>query len=58
MSPQKSAIVSAIGLVLMGWLILSADEAPSTTLATIQYIAIAACLVGLAGAVVKMRKGS
>jgi len=50
-------MVSAAGLVLMGWLILSADEAPSTALAILQYAAIAACLVGLAGAVVKIRRG-
>jgi hypothetical protein len=58
MSPQKSAIVSAVGLVLMGWLIFSADETPSTTLATIQYVAVAACLIGLIGALVKMSRGS
>lgn len=58
MNPKTSAIVSAVGLVLIGWLILSADEAPSTALATIQYVAIAACLLGLVGALFKMRKGS
>ncbi|MEX0954894.1 MAG: hypothetical protein WDZ83_06760 [Rhizobiaceae bacterium] len=57
MTPKTSAIISTVGLVLMGWLILSADEAPSTALATIQYVAIAACLLGLVGAVVKMRRG-
>lgn len=57
MNPKTSAMVSAVGLVLMGWLILSADEAPSTTLATIQYVAIGACLLGLIGALVKMGKG-
>ena len=57
MTPKTSAMVSAAGLVLMGWLILSADEAPSTGLAILQYAAIAACLVGLAGALVKMRRG-
>jgi membrane protein DedA with SNARE-associated domain len=58
MSPQKSAAISVIGLVLMGWLIFSTDEAPSTALATIQYVAIAACLIGLVGSLVKMRRGS
>ena len=57
MTSKTSAMVSAAGLVLMGWLILSADEAPSTGLAILQYAAIAACVVGLAGAVVKMRRG-
>ena len=58
MKPQTSAIVSVVGLVLMGWLILSANEEPSPLLATIQYVAVAACLLGLAGALFKMRKGS
>jgi len=58
MNPRTSAIVSAVGLVLMGWLIFSAEEAPSTTLATIQYVAVAACLLGLVGALVKISKGS
>lgn len=57
MSSRKSAVVSLIGLVLMAYLIFSADEAPSTTLRTIQYVAIAACLLGLVGALVKIAKG-
>lgn len=57
MSPQRSAAISAIGLVVMAWLIFSADETPSAMLATIQYVAIAACLLGLVGAIVKMAKG-
>ncbi|MBO6719382.1 MAG: hypothetical protein JJ913_15605 [Rhizobiaceae bacterium] len=57
MSPRRSAIISAIGLVIMGWLIFSATETPSATLATIQWIAVGACLLGLAGALFKMSKG-
>lgn len=57
MSPQKSAAISAIGLVVMGFLIFSTDEAPSPTLAAIQYVAIAACLLGLVGSIVKMARG-
>ena len=57
MSSRRSAVVSLIGLVLMACLIFSADEAPSTTLRTIQYVAIAACLLGLVGALVKIAKG-
>ena len=57
MSAKRSAIVSAVGLVLMAFLIFSADEAPSTALRTIQYVAIAACLLGLIGALVKMGRG-
>jgi len=57
MGAKRSAIVSAVGLVLMAFLIFSADEAPSTALRTIQYVAIAACLLGLIGALVKISRG-
>lgn len=57
MSAKRSAIVSLVGLVLMAFLIFSADEAPSTALRTIQYVAIAACLLGLVGALVKISRG-
>lgn len=57
MSPPKSAAISALGLVVMAWLIFSADEEPSAALATIQYVAVAACLLGLVGALVKMGRG-
>ena len=57
MSSRKSAVVSLIGLVLMAYLIFSADETPSTALRTLQYVAVAACLLGLVGALVKIAKG-
>ena len=57
MSAKRSAIVSLVGLVLMTFLIFSADEAPGQTLRLIQYVAIAACLLGLVGALVKMGRG-
>lgn len=54
MSPGKSAIVSAIGVVLMAYLIFSANESPSPALATLQYILLAAGLVGLIGSLAKI----
>lgn len=41
----------------VAWLIFSADETPSPMLAMIQYVAVVACLLGLVGALVKMRRG-
>ena len=57
MSAKRSAIISAVGLVLMAFLIFSANEAPSQTLRIIQYVAIGACLLGLVGALVKISRG-
>lgn len=56
MSARTSAIVSGFGAVLMGFMIFSAEEAPSTALATLQYILFAGCLIGLVGALMKMGK--
>ncbi|MBN9036888.1 MAG: hypothetical protein J0H53_12520 [Rhizobiales bacterium] len=56
MTPKTSAIVSAVAVVLIGYSILSADESPSTALATLQYILLAAAVVGLVGSLMKMEK--
>jgi hypothetical protein len=56
-SPGKSAALSAVAIVLLGYMILSADERPSTALATLQYVLLAAAAVGLIGSLVKMRRG-
>ena len=56
-SAGKSAAWSAVGLVLIGYNILSATESPSTALATLQYVVLAACTIGLVGALMKMAKG-
>ena len=37
-SAGKSAALSGVGLVLVGYNILSATESPSTALATLQYV--------------------
>ena len=49
-------MVSAVAVVLIGYSILSADESPSTALATLQYILLAAAVVGLVGSLMKMGK--
>ena len=56
MTPKTSAIVSAIAVVLIGYSILSANEAPSTALATLQYILLALGVVGLVGSLMKLGK--
>jgi hypothetical protein len=56
MSPKTSAIVSAAGIVLIGTMIFSADESPSTALAALQYILLAAAVVGLVGSLMKIGK--
>ena len=57
MSAKTSAIVSAVGIVLIGFSILSADESPSTTLAALEYIVLALAVVGLVGSLMQMGKG-
>lgn len=54
MSPAKSAAVSAVGVILMGYLILSPGESPSPALATLQYILLAAGIIGLIGSLAKI----
>jgi hypothetical protein len=56
MTPKTSAIVSAVAVVLIGYSILSADESPSTALATLEYIFLALAAVGLVGSLMKMGK--
>jgi hypothetical protein len=56
-SAGKSAAISAVAVVVIGYMILSSDEAPSTALATLQYVLLAAGLVGLVGSLMKLRRG-
>jgi hypothetical protein len=55
-NPRTSAIVSAVAVVLLGYSIFGATEAPSSTLATLQYVLLALALVGLVGSLVKMSR--
>jgi membrane protein DedA with SNARE-associated domain len=56
-SAGKSAAISAVGVVVIGYLILSSNETPSTALATLQYILLAAGVVGLVGSLMKLSRG-
>jgi preprotein translocase subunit Sss1 len=53
-SPGKTAVISGIGILLIGYSILSADEASSTALATLQYVLLALAVIGLVGSLVRM----
>jgi hypothetical protein len=53
-SPGKSAAISAVAIVLIGYSILSASEAPSTALATLQYLLLALAVFGLIGSLIKL----
>jgi hypothetical protein len=54
MSPGKSAVISAVGVVLIGYLILAPGEYPSPALATLQYILLAGAIIGLIGSLAKI----
>jgi hypothetical protein len=50
----KTAIASTVAIVLVGYSMLSADEAPSTALAVLQYVLLAMGAVGLIGSLIRM----
>jgi hypothetical protein len=56
-NPGRSAAISAAAVVLLGYMIISADEQPSTALAMLQYILLALAVVGLVGSLLKMSRG-
>lgn len=55
-SPGRSAAMSAVAVVLIGYIILSAHERPSTFLAGLQYVLLAAAIIGLIGSLAKIGK--
>ena len=55
-SPGRSAAMSAVAVVLIGYIILSADERPSNALAVLQYVLLAAAIIGLIGSLAKIGK--
>jgi hypothetical protein len=56
-SPGKTAAMSAVAIVLIGYNILSSNESPSPALATLQYVLLLAAAIGLVGSIVKMNRG-
>jgi hypothetical protein len=53
-NPRVSAIVSLIGIILVGSMMLSSSEAPSAGLAVLQWILLIAGVVGLVGSLLRI----
>ncbi len=53
-SPAKTALISCVAIVLIGYSIFSATETPSTAVSIMQYVFLAAAVVGLIGSLVKL----
>jgi hypothetical protein len=55
-NPRTTAIISGIAVLLIGARILFGSEGVSPTLATLQWIFLAAGVVGLVGSLIQMGK--
>jgi hypothetical protein len=53
-NPGRTALASAVAIVLIGSSILSVAEAPSTALAVLQYVLLAMAVVALIGSLLRM----
>ena len=57
MNPRTTAIISAIGIALVGFSMLSSSgEAPSPAVATLEWILLACGVIGLVGSLVRMSR--
>ncbi len=57
MNPRTTAIISAIGIALAGFSMLSSSgEAPSPAVATLESILLACGVIGLVGSLVRMSR--
>ena len=55
-NPRTTAIISGIAIILIGARILFANEGVSPTLAILQWVLLAAGVVGLVGSLIQMSK--
>lgn len=53
-NPRVSAVISLVGIILVGSMMLSSSEAPSSGLAVLQWILLLAGVVGLVGSLLRM----
>jgi hypothetical protein len=53
-SPGRTAAISAVALVLIGYSILSSSESPSSGLAILQYALLIMALIGLIGSLARI----
>jgi hypothetical protein len=57
-SPGKTAALCVLAILLIGYSMLSADEAPSSAVRVLQYVFLAGAAIGLIGSLVKLGRGS
>jgi hypothetical protein len=53
-NPRVSAIVSVVGIVIVGSMMLFSQEEPSTGVVILQWVLLAAGVVGLIGSLMQM----
>ena len=53
-NPGVSAVVSLIGVILVGSMMLTSQEAPSPGLAALQWFLLIAGLIGLVGSLIQL----
>lgn len=53
-NPRVSAVVSLVGIILVGSMMLSSSETPSAGLVALQWILLLAGVVGLVGSLLRM----
>ena len=56
-NPRVTAIISLIGTAVMGGSMLFAQETPSPTVATLQWLFLVGGVIGLVGSLVQMANG-
>ncbi len=53
-NPRVSAVISGIGIIAIGWGMLTNGEDASTALLTLQWVLLAGCIIGLIGSLIRM----
>jgi hypothetical protein len=56
-NPRVSAAISAIAIVLVGSMMFSSSEAPSTAVSILQWVLLIAGIVGLIGSLMQIAGG-
>jgi hypothetical protein len=56
-NPRVTAVISLIGIAVMGGSMLFSQEASSAAVATLQWIFLAGGVIGLIGSLVQMANG-
>lgn len=56
-NPRVSAVVSVVGILIVGSMMLFSSEEPSTGVVILQWILLAAGVIGLIGSLLQLGKG-